>query len=244
MASNVPSRNFIFTINNPEPLGQPGGSHHVDSFSDSADQHDGAPGQQPPYSGICNAECGRYLRFPPLVRGLVYQVERGDSGTTHLQGYLELSNPARITQLKAWGGNWSRGHFEVRQGTRAQAAQYCSKDDSRHHPEGDGSGGPWHYPDAEFFAGYVSPLPLLTFDPHDFEEVPFVLHVEEEVDQVVPTPVVNDFVAEQLPSHSSLELFAYETSPIEQYVADEDEEDLPPPPTWTGIPLRQYGSFM
>lgn len=70
-----------------------------------------------------------------LVRGLeqderiTYLVcgrEEGETGTPHLQGYLELGGRLRLRQLKQLPG-LQRGHFELRRGTQAQAATYCKK---------------------------------------------------------------------------------------------------------------------
>lgn len=59
-----------------------------------------------------------------LIRGR----EEGTSGTPHLQGYFELANRMRISQLKQLGG-LSRAHFEPRRGTQQQAISYCEKEE-------------------------------------------------------------------------------------------------------------------
>lgn len=51
--------------------------------------------------------------------------EVGESGTPHLQGYMEFKSSKRFSTLKA---ECPRGHFEKRMGTPAQAATYCKKD--------------------------------------------------------------------------------------------------------------------
>lgn len=62
----------------------------------------------------------------------VFGFERGDSGTSHLQGYSEFRN-SRWT-----GDNWnnfkklwncSGVHFEIRRGSARQASDYCKYDD-------------------------------------------------------------------------------------------------------------------
>lgn len=65
-------------------------------------------------------ECGRY-------NYLIYGKEEGEGGTPHLQGYMELTNPMRITTLKNIN---ERIHWESRKGTQEQAITYCKKDDN------------------------------------------------------------------------------------------------------------------
>lgn len=60
------------------------------------------------------------------VNYLVMGEEKGDSGTPHLQGYVELKNPATVLGLKRMFSN--RMHVEARRGTPAEAAKYCKKD--------------------------------------------------------------------------------------------------------------------
>ncbi len=62
------------------------------------------------------------------LRYAVWQLERGASGTAHLQGYAEFSKPMRLNACKSW---LPTAHFEPRRGTRQQAVTYCKKDDSR-----------------------------------------------------------------------------------------------------------------
>lgn len=68
------------------------------------------------------------LQFNDNVRFCVWQKERGTEGTEHLQGYIELRSPRRLSYLKSL---FERGHFETRKGTRQQAIDYCKKEDSR-----------------------------------------------------------------------------------------------------------------
>lgn len=71
------------------------------------------------------------LRRPSWVKYLVFQAEIGASGTPHLQGYLEMTvaKSPRTCRTKIPG--FSRGHFEPRRGTQAQAIAYAKKTDSR-----------------------------------------------------------------------------------------------------------------
>ena len=60
---------------------------------------------------------------------LVFQLERGENGTLHLQGYVEMKKQMRLNAVKALlGGN---PHIERRRGTAKQASDYCKKDDTR-----------------------------------------------------------------------------------------------------------------
>lgn len=58
----------------------------------------------------------------------IYQLERGDSGTNHYQGYVEFKNVKRFSALKKIN---PRCHWEPRQGSHQQAVDYCSKEDTR-----------------------------------------------------------------------------------------------------------------
>ena len=62
------------------------------------------------------------------IKFVVYQVEKGESGTVHLQGYIETNGGVRMSKMKRM---LERGHWEQRLGSRAQALTYCSKEDSR-----------------------------------------------------------------------------------------------------------------
>lgn len=50
--------------------------------------------------------------------------ETGDSGTPHLQCYIEFEKRVRFSQVKALLPGW---HLERRRGTAAEAADYCRK---------------------------------------------------------------------------------------------------------------------
>ncbi|AXH77206.1 MAG: putative viral replication protein [Cressdnaviricota sp.] len=60
---------------------------------------------------------------------MVYQEEIGEeTGTYHLQGYVEVRKPVRHTHFR----NWMEGaHFIKAQGTVQQNIDYCSKDPTR-----------------------------------------------------------------------------------------------------------------
>lgn len=62
-----------------------------------------------------------------------WQLEEGEEGTTHVQGYLECATRQRLSALKKW---LPRAHFETRKGTAEQARDYTRKEESRKE-------GPW-----------------------------------------------------------------------------------------------------
>lgn len=64
------------------------------------------------------------------VRYMVYQKERcPETGKEHLQGYVELHKPQRISWLKKHISGTA--HWESRKGTRDEAKAYCMKTDTR-----------------------------------------------------------------------------------------------------------------
>jgi len=76
------------------------------------------------------------IDWPAYVSYGVYQLERGDNGTLHWQGYAELSSPQLLTRLKKW---LPTAHFEKRMGTDVQARDYCMKADDTY------VAGPWEH---------------------------------------------------------------------------------------------------
>lgn len=68
------------------------------------------------------------LELSMHMRGAVYQVERGEQGTLHLQGYVEFTRPMRLGALKTI---MPRAHWEPARGTAGQAKAYCTKEESR-----------------------------------------------------------------------------------------------------------------
>lgn len=73
----------------------------------------------------------------PYIEYAVWQKEKGEQGTEHLQGYLCLDRLQRITGMKKIH---KTAHWEPRMGTHAQAKQYCTKEDTR-------VAGPWEIGD-------------------------------------------------------------------------------------------------
>jgi len=74
----------------------------------------------------------------PDVQYTIWQHERGEDGTEHIQGYVAFMQKKRLKWLKEECDN--RAHWEPRQGTHEQAKAYCSKEDTR-------IGGPWEHGD-------------------------------------------------------------------------------------------------
>lgn len=62
------------------------------------------------------------------VKYVAWQLEKGEEGTLHHQGYVELDKTARITGLKKIN---QKAHWEIRGGTQEQAIAYAQKEDTR-----------------------------------------------------------------------------------------------------------------
>ena len=62
------------------------------------------------------------------VRYCVWQLEAGENGTPHLQGYVVLEKKKRLGGMKRLDG---QAHWETRKGTHVQAKDYCRKELSR-----------------------------------------------------------------------------------------------------------------
>ncbi|UJO02092.1 Rep [Molossus molossus associated circovirus 3] len=73
--------------------------------------------------------------WPDCVKYAIWQKERGENGTEHLQGYVEFKSSKKLTAVKAI---LPRAHWEIRRGTQQQAMDYASKEDTR-------IGGPWTF---------------------------------------------------------------------------------------------------
>lgn len=65
------------------------------------------------------------------VKMLIYQLEMGEEGTLHLQGYVELIQPRALTALKKLS---AQAHWEQRRGSRKQAVLYVVKEETRISP--------------------------------------------------------------------------------------------------------------
>lgn len=69
------------------------------------------------------------------LRFAVCQLERGQEGTLHLQGYCSFGRPVRLGFLR---NILPRAHWEVARGNEEQCVAYCSKEDTR-------VDGPWRF---------------------------------------------------------------------------------------------------
>ncbi len=65
----------------------------------------------------------------------VFQIEAGEQGTKHVQGYIAFSKRKRLSTVKSLIGN--RAHCETTRGTPTQASEYC-KDPAKRHPNHSG----------------------------------------------------------------------------------------------------------
>jgi hypothetical protein len=59
---------------------------------------------------------------------LIYQKEKGEEGTEHLQGYCIMKKKVRLSAMKKICG---KSHWEIRKGNHLQAKTYCSKEETR-----------------------------------------------------------------------------------------------------------------
>jgi len=75
----------------------------------------------------------QHLRTATGFRFTVFQLEAGDRGTPHFQGYIEFTSPKRLSALQRIIPG---AHFEIRKGTSQQARDYCTKEETR-------TAGPW-----------------------------------------------------------------------------------------------------
>lgn len=62
---------------------------------------------------------------------IVFGLETGSKGTTHLQGYCECLTQYRFKKVRQFFNN--RAHIEPRKGTPKQAAGYCKKGECEEH---------------------------------------------------------------------------------------------------------------
>lgn len=71
----------------------------------------------------------------PEVRYCVWQHELSESGTEHLQGYIEFAGAVGLARVRRL---IPKAHWEPRRGTALEASAYCKKEETR-------IDGPWEY---------------------------------------------------------------------------------------------------
>ncbi len=67
--------------------------------------------------------------FESSMRYLVYQMEKGDSGTVHYQGFVQFKSTRTMSAVKKILGQ--EAHLEPRMGTPLEASLYCKKSEGR-----------------------------------------------------------------------------------------------------------------
>lgn len=77
---------------------------------------------------INNYSYDDFIRLSNLLNCgyMVVGAEVGDSGTPHLQGYIEFTKRLTFKQVKELLGD--KAHFEARRGTQEEASIYCMKE--------------------------------------------------------------------------------------------------------------------
>lgn len=68
------------------------------------------------------------VAFAPGYKYLIYQLEQGEEGTPHYQGYVAFKSNKRLAALKKLS---KEAHWEPRRGSHSQARDYCSKEETR-----------------------------------------------------------------------------------------------------------------
>lgn len=69
-------------------------------------------------------------KLPDGVKRITFQLEKGENGTPHLQGYCEFTKVLSKTAMKTLLGT-DRLHLEKRVGTVDQAVRYCQKKETQ-----------------------------------------------------------------------------------------------------------------
>lgn len=57
---------------------------------------------------------------------IVNGTEQGETGTSHIQGYVKFKHPISFSRAKQYVG--TRAHIEMQKGNDCQASEYCKKD--------------------------------------------------------------------------------------------------------------------
>lgn len=83
---------------------------------------------------------GTDLTTIPYVRYAIYQLEKGEEGTRHFQGYLEMTQAVRWSHFR--GTSLQGAHFERAKGDQHSNIVYCSKEEGKIE-------GPWEFGEKE-----------------------------------------------------------------------------------------------
>lgn len=78
----------------------------------------------------------------PACEYMVFQQEEGAEKTKHYQGYCEFRKPVRLTAIAKLTAPF-KPHWEKRKGTREQARDYASKDETRIAGPWEAGSAPW-----------------------------------------------------------------------------------------------------
>jgi len=106
-----PSRNWCYTWNNP---------HNLFGVED--------PGEDTEALVALDLQIQEVLaEFEEKVRFHSWQLERGESGTLHVQGYIVLKSPNRYTWVINQGP-WEYIHLEIRGGDHSEAEDYTTRE--------------------------------------------------------------------------------------------------------------------
>ena len=110
------SRNFVFTLNNPMV-----NCEHTNFLITTPDY-------------IIPPEAPFSIKF------IIWQLEKGSNGTEHLQGYIQMASPQRLSTMRSMFNG--KAHIEIAKGNKNSNILYCTKTDTR-------IAGPWIYPGLE-----------------------------------------------------------------------------------------------
>jgi len=71
------------------------------------------------------------FKFREKVVFMSYQLEKGEAGTPHLQGYIVLKEKSRFSAIKKLSPLFEKAHFEVCKGGVKDNVAYTTKEEGR-----------------------------------------------------------------------------------------------------------------
>lgn len=134
---------------------------------------------------------------------LVYQLEQGENGTPHLQGYIQTTQKT-LAQMKVW---LPGAHFEAAKGTPDQNIKYCTKEPRLSDPVQDGEArGQGKRNDVKDFVTYMraekrKASDILTDHPHAYDKYPRLmemLRAEQHRPAPMPEPAWREWQSDAL----------------------------------------------